>query len=324
MRAQIVERKAEILTHLRQRLSPQRFLPPPIQAAHVDRSRAAVRSPKNGSGFSSNWNRRAPSTTSAALCVCMVFSILPSLEASFNAIVIRHETLRTAFRLSDGKPVQVVQPTRTFPIDFTDLRSVQECERETRTSSIESKPNPYVRSDLQSGLLLRCTLLCIGDEEHILVLLTHHSASDAWSMGILTRELWTLYDALSNEKAPPLKPLPVQYSDYAVWQRDWLQSDVLEIQLSYWKEQLKDLPVTGPADRSTENAASEFSRRSGYLWHCLKSLTRSVNEISHRFAVTPFMTLLAAFQILLFRYTGQEDFGIGSLFPIAAGLNSKG
>ena len=221
-----------------------------------------------------------------------------------------------------AKPVQVVQPTRTFPIDFTDLRSVQECERETdiqhRIKTESGRP-----FDLQSGLLLRCTLLCIGDEEHILVLLTHHSASDAWSMGILTRELWTLYDALSNKKAPPLKPLPVQYSDYAVWQRDWLQSDVLEIQLSYWKEQLKDLPVLDlPTDRlRTPRQSFHGARLSSAL---PEDLTRSVNEISHRFAVTPFMTLLAAFQILLFRYTGQEDFGLAPPFPIAVGLRLEG
>ena len=93
--------------------------------------------------------------------------------------------------------------------------------------------------------------------------MTHHSASDAWSMGILTRELWTLYEAFSNGKPSPLERLPVQYSDYAVWQRNWLQGDVLDAQLSYWKKQLKDLADSQSAHRSTENTASKFSRREG-------------------------------------------------------------
>jgi hypothetical protein len=128
----------------------------------------------------------------------------------------------------------------------------------------------------------------------------------------LNTELAILYEAILYGKAPPLpKEPPLQYADYAVWQRDWLQSDVLEIQLSYWKEQLKDLPVLDlPTDRLRTPRQSFHGARLSLALP--EDLTRSVNEISHRFAVTPFMTLLAAFQILLFRYTGQEDFGIGS------------
>ena len=159
---------------------------------------------------------------------------ISALEASLNEIVRRHETLRTAFRLIDGKPVQVVQPAGRVAIDFIDLHRVQEDERENEIQR-RIKAEAVRPFDLQSGLLLRCALLRVGDEEHVLVLLTHHSASDAWSMGILTREIWTLYEAFSNRKSSPLKPLPVQYSDYAVWQRDWVHGEVLETQLRIGK-----------------------------------------------------------------------------------------
>ena len=155
-----------------------------------------------------------------------------ALEASLNEIISRHETLRTAFRLIDGRPVQVVQPARNISIEIADLRSMP---TEARDSEIQRRikgesEHPF---DLSAGSLLRSTLLRAGDQEHVLTLMTHHSASDAWSMSILTRELWTLYEAFSNRQSSPLEVLPVQYSDYAVWQRNWLRDEVLDSQLDY-------------------------------------------------------------------------------------------
>ena len=135
--------------------------------------------------------------------------------------------------------------------------------------------------DLTAGQLLRCALLRVGDQEHVLILMTHHSASDAWSMGILTRELWTLYEAFSNGKPSPLKPLPVQYSDYAVWQRDWLQGDVLDAQLAYWKKQLENLSILNlPTDRPRTPRQSFRGARVPIALP--EGLTESINDMSNR------------------------------------------
>ncbi|MBM2804325.1 MAG: non-ribosomal peptide synthetase [Deltaproteobacteria bacterium] len=133
-------------------------------------------------------------------------------------------------------------------------------------------------------------------------------------MGILTRELWTLYEAFSHGKPSPFEHLPVQYSDYAVWQRNWLQGEVLDTQLDYWKKQLENLSIlTLPTDRPRTPRQSFLGARVSVALP--QALTASLNELSNRNAVTPFMTLLAAFQLLLHRYTGQEDIVIGS--PVA-------
>ena len=125
-------------------------------------------------------------------------------------------------------------------------------------------------------------------------------------MGILTREIWTLYEAFSNGKSSPFERLPVQYSDYAVWQRDWLQGEVLDTQLDYWKKQLETLSILNlPTDRPRPPRQSYNGARVAIKLP--QTLTASLNELSNRIAVTPFMTLLAAFQLLLYRYTGQED-----------------
>ena len=312
MRAQIAERKAEILALLRRQSSTNRIAVPPIRRrAHGEPAPLSFAQERL-------WFLEQLQPESAAYNICRASRLLgnlssPALEASLNEIVSRHETLRTAFRLIDGKPVQVVRPAEGLSIDFVDLCSVQESERAANIQrQIEAEAlRPF---NLDSGLLLRCALLRVGEQEHILVLTIHHSAADAWSMGILTRELWTLHDAFSNGRPCPLEPLPVQYSDYAVWQREWLQGDVLESQLGYWKERLKDLSVLNlPADRPRKPRQSFHGAR--LTIELPDELTSAVKEMSHRFAVTPFMILLAAFQVLLSRYTGQEDVVVGS--PIA-------
>jgi hypothetical protein len=235
------------------------------------------------------------------------------LESSLNEIVSRHETLRTAFRLIDGQPTQIVLPRANVSIKTVDLSSVPEDKRQTEIAlTIKSEvERPF---DLSAGQLLRSALIHVGDNDHVLILTTHHSVSDAWSMGILTRELWTLYEAFSKGDSSPLRQLSVQYSDYAVWQRNWIQGDVLESQLDYWKERLKHLSILDlPTDRPRNPRQSFHGARLAVALP--EDVTRSVNELSARFAVTPFMTLLAAFQVLLYRYTGEEDIVVGS--PVA-------
>jgi amino acid adenylation domain-containing protein len=163
-------------------------------------------------------------------------------------------------------------------------------------------------------LFFRAVLLQISNEQHVLILTTHHIVSDAWSIGILTKEIWTLYDAHANGSPSRRKDVPIQYADYAAWQREWLQGDVLESQLSYWKEQLKELPILNlPTDHP--RPAKQSFRGARQPITLSESLTAAVNELSRREGVTQFMTLLAAFSVLLYRYSGQEDVAVGS--PIA-------
>ena len=236
-----------------------------------------------------------------------------ALEWSLNEILRRHEVLRSTIKLADGRPLQVVQPPATFKLAVVDLHQTPEADREAeiRRRIQETAENPY---DFAAGMFLRAEVLRVANDEHILVLATHHIVSDAWSMGILSRELWSLYKTYTADKSSELEELPIQYADFAVWQREWLQGTVLNSQISYWKKQLADLPILNlSTDRSRPLRQSFRGARLSITLP--ESLTAAINELSNECGVTPFMTLLAAFQLLLYRYTGEEDIVVGS--PIA-------
>ena len=236
-----------------------------------------------------------------------------ALESSLTEILSRHEILRSQIGIVDGRPVQVVVAAPRFAVRVIDLRSLTEPER-VREVRDRIKAEAEWQFDFSAGLFFRAVLLQINDDQHILILTTHHIVSDGWSMGILTRELWTLYEAYTKGKPYILQDLPVQYADYAVWQREWLQGDVLESQLSYWKEQLKELPILNlPTDHP--RPVKQSFRGTRQSLSLPESLTKAVNELSGRDGVTQFMTLLAAFQVLVYRYSGQEDVVVG--LPIA-------
>jgi amino acid adenylation domain-containing protein len=244
---------------------------------------------------------------------------LPALEASLNEIVRRHEILRSAIRVLDGRPVQVVQPPFELKVPVTDFEHVAGPERE-REISRQIQKVAAMPFDFSAGRFLRAALLRLENRAHILILTTHHIVADAWSMGILTRELWLFYEMYAAGNASPLEDLQVQYADFAVWQHEWLQGDVLEAQLAYWKKQLDDLPILNlPTDRLRPSRQSFRGARMSLSFP--ESLTRSINDLSTECGVTPFMTLLAAFQVLLYRYSGQEDVVIGS--PIANRARTK-
>jgi amino acid adenylation domain-containing protein len=312
LRTQIAERKQELLEFLRNQKQSAALVPPPIKP------RGSTDPAPLSFAQERLWFLEQLEPEAAVYNICRASRVLgnlnaSALEATLKEIVGRHEVLRTAFRLIDGKPVQIVQPSTGVSIKTVDLSSLSEDTRQTEiVLTIKSETErPF---DLSTGQLLRCTVIRARNDEDVLILTTHHSVSDVWSMGILTRELWILYDAFSNKKPSPFKPVSVKYSDYALWQRNWLQGDVLESQIDYWKERLKDLPVLNfPTDRPRKPHQSFCGARLPMVLP--EDLTRSVNELSVRFAVTPFMTLLAAFQVLLYRYTGQEDVVVGS--PIA-------
>jgi amino acid adenylation domain-containing protein len=232
-----------------------------------------------------------------------------ALRKTLDAIVARHEILRTTFAAVDGVPAQIIGGERPVELRVTDVSRVPTPEVEKLLREESSRP-----FDLSSDTPLRAALLKLGAEEHILLLGLHHIASDGWSMGVLYRELSVLYEAFYRGEVPSLPELPIQYVDYAVWQRQWLQGEVLEKQLSYWKQQLSgvavlDLPTDGPRP-----AAQTFrgARKSAVF---PKALCDELKALSRREGATLFMTLLAAFQTLLHRYTEQDDIVIGS--PIA-------
>src|SRR6266545_206780 len=232
------------------------------------------------------------------------------LRQSLNEIVKRHETLRTRFDAIEGRPVQIIAPAQALPLPLIDLSELPERERETITQqlALEESSRPF---DLSIGPLLRITLLRLTGEDHVALMTMHHIISDGWSLGVLTRELTVLYESFSREEPSPLPELPIQYADFAVWQRDWLRDSVLEGQLSYWKRQLADLPILQlPTDRTRPPVQTYRGARSYFT--VSKTVAQRLRALGQQEGATMFMTLLAAFQTMLTSYTGQEDIVIGT------------
>jgi amino acid adenylation domain-containing protein len=234
-----------------------------------------------------------------------------ALERALNQIIQRHEVLRTTFNLVEEKPVQVIASKLTLAIPVIDLRQLDEAERqqEIQRLSIEQSQHPF---DLVNGPLLRWMLLQISDQEHVLLFNIHHTVFDGWSEGLLVRELSALYQEFTTGKPASLPELPIQYADFAVWQREYLQGEKLESQLSYWKQQLENAPplLQLPTDRPRPPV--QTYRGAKLSFQLPKNLTQAIEAIAQKNEATLFMTLLAAFKVLLYRYTGQEDLVIGS------------
>jgi amino acid adenylation domain-containing protein len=239
---------------------------------------------------------------------------LPVLERTFSEIARRHESLRTVIQVRNGRPVQSIQPARPIAATVTDLSTIAATEREAeaRLCCAGQARQPF---DLVNGPLFRVHVTRLDEEDHIIVVTMHHIISDGWSLGVLTREVASLYEAFSSGGRSPLSELNIQYADYAVWQREYLEGEVLDEQLRYWGEQLQGLPgaLELPADRPRP---SKQSYRGETLAFTLPhSLSERLNELSQHHDATLFMTLLAAFQLLLYRYTNQRDILVGT--PIA-------
>ncbi|MET0500480.1 MAG: amino acid adenylation domain-containing protein, partial [Candidatus Binatia bacterium] len=242
------------------------------------------------------------------------FLDVAALEQSLNEIIRRHESLRTTFSMVDGDAVQVIAPAAGQSLAVVDLRDHPEGEREEEARRLVSEEARRA-FDLAQGPLFRSKLVRLGEEDHVLLLTMHHIVSDGWSMGVLYGELSMLYRAFINGEPSPLPELPIQYADFAVWQRKWLQGEVLESQLSYWKKQLEGIPAVLNLRTDRLRLAVQSDRGARQSLVLSKELTDQLKALSRQEGVTLFMTLLAAFQTLLHRYTGQEDIVVGS--PIA-------
>ncbi len=236
---------------------------------------------------------------------------LTALENSLNEIIKRHSALRTNFTTLDGQPIQIIHPERCLTLTVVDLRA-PETEPEIQRLLTAQAQRPF---DLTNELLVRASLLLLGETEQILLLCMHHIVADGWSIGVLMQELAALYSAECNDLPSLLPELPIQYADFAVWQRQWLQGEVLESQLAYWQQQLNGAPtyLSLPTDRP--RTAIQSLRGAYQSFTLSHELTEALTLLSRREGVTLFMTLLAAFGTLLYRYTGQQDILIGS--PIA-------
>ena len=237
-----------------------------------------------------------------------------ALEQSINEIVRRHEVLRTIFKSVDGQPEQIILSSTTVKIPLLDLRgfvSEEERQFEIRRLCKEEAQRPF---DLARGPLLRVSLLQLADEEYLLLRAMHHIIIDGWSGGVFFRELAQFYEAFANRQPLLLPDLPIQYADFATWQRQWLQGETLETHLSYWKKNLQNIPTLQlTTDRPRPSIQTSHGAHQSFVLS--ETLSAGIKSLSHRHGVTLFTVLLAAFQTLLARYTGQTDIVIGS--PIA-------
>ena len=239
---------------------------------------------------------------------------LEALEWSLNEIVRRHEVLRTTFSMVDGQPFQVVAPRLTITVLIVNLRELSETERENEVQrlAIEEAKRPF---DLAKGPLLRATVLQLAADEQVGLLTMHHIVSDGWSTGILIREMAVLYQAFCSGNSSPMSDLPIQYADFACWQRKWLQGAVLQTQLDYWKQQLSDTPPLLELPTDHPRPVVQTFRGGEQSLRLPKALGNALSSLSRHEGATLFMTLLAAFKVLLRGYTSHDDVVVGT--PVA-------
>ncbi|HEV2727753.1 MAG TPA: condensation domain-containing protein, partial [Solirubrobacterales bacterium] len=237
-----------------------------------------------------------------------------ALERTFGEIIRRHEVLRTTFGVRGGRPFQVIAPAGEVKLCVEDLSELPEAEREAEAVrlALDESRRPF---DLSEGPLVRVRLLRLSDEEHVALLTMHHIISDGWSMSVLVAEVGQLYAAYARGEASPLEELPIQYADFAVWQRERMSGEALERELAYWRAQLGgELPVLElPTDRPRPPVQSYKGAVAPF--RLSEEVAAGLRAMSRERGCTLFMTLLAGFQALLHRYTGQTDIVVGS--PVA-------
>ncbi|MFB1481437.1 amino acid adenylation domain-containing protein [Corallococcus sp. RDP092CA] len=238
-----------------------------------------------------------------------------ALSRSLQELVHRHEALRTTFHArEDGEPVQHPHPHAELTVPRVELRHVPETEQaaEVRRLALEEARKPF---DLARAPLMRATLLCLSEQRHVLLVTLHHIVSDGWSNRVLVEELGALHAAFSRGQPSPLRPLPLQYADYAAWQQDWLQGEALEQQVRWWRQQLDGVPHALELPTDKPRPAVQTYRGAQVPVVLSRTVAQGLKALCQQEVVTPFMALLALWQALLAVYSGQEDFAVGS--PIA-------
>jgi hypothetical protein len=232
-----------------------------------------------------------------------------ALEQALNEVVVRHESLHTIFRSVDGIPMQEAVPHPKLVLKVIELSDDDGSEDHVRRLLRTEARRPF---DLASDLPIRAILVRRNEEEHWLLLVMHHIASDGWSMGVLLREIGELYQSACNGEPAQLPELSIQYADFAHWQRQWLRGEVLERQVSYWKKRLDGAPrvLALPTDRPRPAQQTLSGARETLFFS--ESMTESLRGLARREGSSPFMVVLAALQVLLHRYTGELDVSVGT------------
>ena len=234
-----------------------------------------------------------------------------ALQSCFNFLIARHEPLRTTFVAIDGLPHQVVHEPAPLAITVLDLQAFQP-EQQPREVARITALESQTRFDLQHGPLLRVTLLRLGEQQHVLLLTLHHIISDAWSVGVLIREVAQLYEDFREGRVAELPELSIQYGDFAVWQREWLQGEELERQMKYWREQLSGMKDVLELPQAKARTAQANHHGATVELKLDQNLTRGLRELSREQGVTLYMLLLAAFKLLLYRYSDDEEVVVGT------------
>lgn len=237
-----------------------------------------------------------------------------ALREALETIISRHEVLRTSFTVVDGEPVQTVSDRTNLAFSIIDLTHLPSTILEEEAGKLRIS-EARQRFDLQAASLLRAGLLRLKADDHVLCITAHHIVSDGWSIGVFVSELVELYESFLSGRTPRLHALPIQYADYTVWQRSWLDGQVLEQQLSYWTDRLAGIPAVLELPKDRPRPPVQTFRGATRSTQLSAELTKALNDLSQQEGVTLFMTLLAAFKVLLWRYSSQDDIVVGS--PIA-------
>ncbi|RKZ89881.1 MAG: non-ribosomal peptide synthetase [Candidatus Parabeggiatoa sp. nov. 1] len=320
LRTELAKRKAEILAFLTQNQVKLSGELPPIQPVPRDKDLPLSFAQQRLWFLAQLEDQGSPYNMSGAINIQGPLNI-GGLEQSLTELVQRHEVLRTTFPTNKGVPFQAIAPSQSAAIPVINLHSLPKAWKEVQWLAIAENQRTF---DLVKGPLLRMTLLKLPYVEtaqgvlvpnYVLLWTIHHIVFDGWSTGVFIRELSTLYEALSQGQPSPLPALPIQYADFTLWQRQWLSGEVLDKQLSYWRQQLADVPWV--LDMPTDHPRPPVhTSRGGYeILEVNPQLTQQLKTLSQQAGVTLFMTTLAAFAILVSRYSGQENMVIGS--PIA-------
>jgi amino acid adenylation domain-containing protein len=311
-RAELVAHKAEIIAFLRDSAAATRVVPPPLLP--VARTGALpLAFAQQRLWFLAQLDPHSPAYSIPAAVRLIGRLRLPLLQHCIQSIVQRHETLRTSFALQDSQPVQLIAPQVALALPLVDLSALPPA---SHASIVEQCTRAAARQpfDLARAPLLRVALLRLAPNDHVLLIVVHHIVADGWSVGVFIRELGARYHAGVHHQPPDLPALPIQYADFAIWQRQWLQGDVLDQQRVYWQRQLAGVPALAlPSDRPRPLIQS--FRGATATFQLPAALVQALTALSQRHGATLFMTLLATFQVLLARYSSQTDLTVGT--PIA-------
>ncbi len=314
LRAVLVERKSEILSFLLQATTGAHtepdFTPPPMALA--DRSKPLPLS------FAQQrlWflDQLEPGTPlyNIAFALRLTGQLdITAVENSLGEIVRRHEALRTSFASRDGEPEQIIADYRPFRLEVVDLSVEPESERGDSQIRLLARQEAQQPFDLSQSPLFRAKLIRIADDRHVLLITMHHIISDGWSLGILINEFSALYEAFMLDRPAGLADLSIQYADFAVWQKSWMQGEVLERQLDYWRKQLSSVATLELPTDFPRPAVASHSGDVVDFW-LTEELTQKLKQVSQQYGATLFMTLMAAFDVLLMKYSNQTDIAVGT------------